>query len=143
MNKLLILLCFSFFSLARVHAQTSAPKFALLDAKDPIVGTWKFVANDTAAPVSPFGTSGWYFIRFAAGTEQSVASESAGDVMDCPFYFLCFSNGTTVSTTLSDNCDKSLKGKKFKFSYSYDAASDQLTITGTNGAKAVYSRVQQ
>lgn len=138
MKKLLIL-CFIAFACAS-YAQTAAPKYALLDAKDPIVGMWKFVANDTAAPVSPFGTSGWYFIQFNAGTTQSVASESAGDVMDCPFLFLCFSNGKTVSTSLSDNCDKSLKGKKFSFTYVYDAASGKLTITSPNGASAVYER---
>lgn len=138
MKKTLILFC-ALFVLMITHAQTAAPKYALLDAKDPVVGMWKFVANDTATPVSPFGTSGWYFIQFAAGTTQSVASESAGDVMDCPFYFLCFSNGKTVSTTLSDNCDKTLKGKKFTFSYVYDASGDRLTITA-NGRSAVYER---
>ena len=109
---------------------SQAPKFAMLGEKDKLIGDWEWIASDTGAPCAPLPDQDWRYLRFASGTNQSMASLSYDEVkgFGCPTYFLAFSNGKTITGTISDTCTPSDKGKKFTFDYEYDPASDQLII---------------
>ncbi|MBI3511130.1 MAG: hypothetical protein HY064_10740 [Bacteroidetes bacterium] len=139
--KYFFLLLFFFSGATSIRAQT---KFALLDAKDPIVGEWEWIANDTNAPAAPLADEPWKILKFNAGTAQSMGALGMNDDKgyDCPSWFLAFSNGKQISATLSDGCVKSDKGKKFSFEYFYDASDDELLIT-VRGEKFRYRRKTQ
>ncbi|HEU4718282.1 MAG TPA: hypothetical protein VFU15_10625 [Bacteroidia bacterium] len=110
-------------------AQT--PKYALLDAKDPVVGTWEWIGNDTGSMAAPVPDLNWQFIQLAAGSDQSMGALSYSDEKgyECASYFLAFSNGQMITGTLSQTCLEADKGKKFTMGYRYDAMNDQLVLT--------------
>lgn len=137
MKRFLLLLLFCIP--AALFSQTA--KFALLDAKNPLIGEWEWVAHDTASPAAPFTEQDWIYFRFSAGAEQSMGALTwdSDKGYGCPSLFLAFSNGKTISGTLSSSCSPELKGKKFTFDYEYDYAHDQLLIT-IRGVTSVYKR---
>ena len=137
MKKLLLLLVM----IVPALLPAQAAKFALLDAKNPIVGEWEWVRHDTASPAAPFPEQDWVYLKFSAGTGQSMGALTWDDDKGygCPSYFMAFSDGKTISGTLSGSCSPELKGKKFSFQYEYDYSSDQLIIT-IRGVKSVYKR---
>lgn len=112
-------------------AQPSAPKLTLLDAKDPLVGEWEWIASDTGAPAAPLPDQDWRILRFAAGTTQSMGALSFDNDKgySCPTYFLAFGNGKQITATISDSCIPEDKGKKITFSYTIDSATGELLVT--------------
>lgn len=129
MKKLSILLLLALFTPLLIFSQT--PKFATLGEKDKLIGKWEWIANDTGAPAAPIPDQDWRYLNFVSGTNQSMAAigyeEAKGYA--CPTYFLAFSNGKTITGTISDTCTPSDKGKKFSFEYRYDPAANQLILT--------------
>jgi hypothetical protein len=120
-------------------AQTA--KYALLDAKSPLLGDWEWISNDTGSAASPIPSQIWMYLHFEAGTGQSFGAAQSDDLKGygCICYFLAFSNGQTVSTSLSSSCMVTDKGKKFTFEYEYDGSMDQLILT-VRGEKSYYQR---
>lgn len=110
---------------------SQTPKFAPLADQDKLIGEWEWIPNDTGAPCAPIPDQDWRYLRFVSGTNQSMAAialdESKG--FACPTYFIAFSNGKSITGTISDTCTPSDKGKKFTFAYEYVPSSDQLIIT--------------
>lgn len=135
-NLLLLLLC-----LSPLISFAQQAKYAPLGEKDKLIGEWEWISNDTGAPCAPVPDQDWRYFRFAAGTNMSMAALTYEEAKGygCPTYFLAFSNGNTITGTISDTCTPSDKGKKFSFAYEYDPSSDQLTIT-VRGEKFHYKR---
>jgi hypothetical protein len=137
---LLIFFGLPLFSMtSALNAQTAAPRYVMLDAKDPLIGDWVFTANDTASPVDPFGNGGWSLIRFSPGTQNSACSTDSSEDFLCPYYFLAFSNGKEIMGTISDGCNKELKGKKMVMKFEYHASEDELVLS-SGKSKAYYRR---
>jgi hypothetical protein len=110
----------------------TAPKFAVLDATDPIIGEWEWIKDPVGSPYAPLPDLDWTFISFSAGNKQSMGAISYDETVKgygCPSYFLAYTNGTAITATISDCCIAGDKGKKVNFNYSYDATEDQLNIT--------------
>jgi hypothetical protein len=128
-----------FFSCG-IYLAAQEKKFALLDAKDPLTGEWEWVRNDTSAPFAPIPGQDWLYISFGAGSALSFGAPSWDETRgyDCASHFLAFSNGNTISATLSDACVPADKGKKISFTYQvFDRK--QLIIT-YNDQRYIYKR---
>jgi hypothetical protein len=138
MKKRILFAVLTFLSFTVFAQQT---KYALLDAKNPLIGDWEWISNDTGSAASPVSDQVWMYLHFAAGTEQSFGATSWDEErgFTCTSQFLAFSNGAAISTTLSTCCNPSEKGTKFSFTYEYDAGSDQLIVT-VRGEKSYYKR---
>jgi hypothetical protein len=124
-----------------VTMAAQAPKYKLLDVQDPLVGEWEWVKNDTTGIAAPFEDQDWQYFKFSAGTNQSFGALSfdEGKGFGCASYFIAFSDGAHITGTLSDSCVGNDKGKKFSFTYKYDATTDLLTII-VRGENFTYKR---
>ena len=134
---LFVVLPFSLFS----QTKTPAPKYKMLDAQDPLIGEWVWITDDTTSVAAPLVDQDWKYFKFSAGTTQSFGAldYDDGKGFGCASYFIAFSDGEHITGTLSDSCIGSDKGKKFSFSYKYDATTDQLIIT-VRGENSYYKR---
>ncbi|HLG04060.1 MAG TPA: hypothetical protein VI731_10730 [Bacteroidia bacterium] len=114
-------------------------KFQLLAANDPLVGEWEWVKNDTTAMFTPFTGENWMYLSFGAGPVQSFGSPAFSEEKGygAASYFLAFSNGSTITATLSDSPVPENRGKKFSFSYVCDKS--RLIIT-YNDEQFIYRR---
>lgn len=109
----------------------TTPKYAVLDEKNPILGNWQWVKDPVSSPYAPFPDLDWTFINFSAGNKISMGAISYDDTLKgygCPTYFLAYTNGNSITGTITDCCIAAHKGKKINFNYSYDATEDQLII---------------
>ncbi len=120
------------FLLLPILFSFQAPKYDVLDSKDPLIGDWEWIKDPTGSPYTAVPDIDWVFISFSAGTKQSLGATSYDETIKgyaCPSYFLAYTNGTTLMGTITNCCVAADKGKKFSFNYQYDAADDQLVIT--------------
>lgn len=142
MKKLLALKTFPVLILAVlalcITAAQSA-KFRQLDAKDLAVGDWEWVKDPVGNPYMPFADQQWTYIRLSAGTELSFGaltySEDKG--YGGLSRFVVWTDGSTITGTLSESSTQSGKGKKISFAYRMEG--DQLVITA-NGEDYFYKR---
>ncbi len=123
--------------LLTVAAQSA--KYRQLDAKDAVVGDWEWVKDPVGNPYTPFGDQQWTYIRLSAGTDLSFGaltySEDKG--YGGLSRFLAWTDGSTITGTLSESSTPSGKGKKISFAFHIEG--DQLVIT-VNGEDYFYKR---
>jgi hypothetical protein len=129
--KIIFQLLILFVAPLMLFSQTQAPKYKMLDAQDPLVGEWVWVTNDSTGIAAPLPDQDWKYFKFSAGSTQSFGALLFDDAtgFGCASYFIAFSDGEHITGTVSDSCEGNDKGKKFNFTYKYDAAEDLLIIT--------------
>jgi hypothetical protein len=136
MNRIFHLLLLLFIP-ACLSAQ--APKYVVLDAKDPLIGEWEWVKDPTASPYSPVVETDFIYLRFSPKDSLSIGaienSESKGLLGHC--YFLAYSNGTSVFGTLSGCSNAANNGKTFRFAY--EITGNELAII-VKGERIIYKR---
>lgn len=103
MKRVLIIVLFLITS-PLLKSQTA--KYVLPDSTNPIIGEWEWVKDPVGSPYSPFPDLDFVFITFSADKKLSMGALSYDEKKSfgCSSYFLMYTNGKTITGTLTDCC---------------------------------------
>ncbi|MEO5643403.1 MAG: hypothetical protein ABIQ40_14735 [Bacteroidia bacterium] len=142
MIMLLLFIPVYIFAQTKTTKQSPAlqtPKYVKLNEKDPLIGEWEWEKDPTGSPYSPLPAVDFIYMRFSPVDSLSVGAlennESKGLLNHC--YFTAYSNGSTITATLS-SCSNPLNNGK-QLVMHYEVTGDELVIT-LNGEKTYYRR---